>query len=198
MTTFFRSSHHYFFGMEMPTAAEVSNKSNLERRLSNLTVQTMDNFCTVKNIAGVSGLLKKDLIEAMIHLANPEELEEFLSSQEADFLMDSFKKAVKWGKSDLLVHIADNSSTKEIRAEFNGLDVGLRRVFYIDFINIDDPRKVRTGCECDDSQLRGLFCPHQMAVLLRALAEKRFRLKIWKGPMTAELRSSILALFPDA
>jgi hypothetical protein len=35
-------------------------------------------------------------------------------------------------------------------------------------------------------------------VLLRALAEKRFKLKSWKGPMTAELRSSILALFPDA
>ena len=184
--------------MEMPAAEESSNKTALERRLSNLTVQTMENFCTVKGIGGVSGLLKKDLIEAIIHLSNPEDLEDFLSSQEADYLMESFRKAAKWGKSDLLVRIADKSSARELRAEFNGLDVGLRRVYYIDFVNINDPRKARTGCECDDSQERGLFCPHQMAVLLRALAEGKISLKDWKGPMTAELKSSILAMFPEA
>jgi hypothetical protein len=184
--------------MEMPTATATTNKAALERRLSNLTVQTMENFCTVKRITGVSGLIKKDLIDGIIERADPEDLENFLSAQEADYLMESFGKAVKWGKSDLLVHIAGDSNMRELRAEFNGLDVGLRRVFYIDFNYISDSRKIRTGCECDDSQERGLFCPHQMAVLMRALAEKRFRLKDWKGPMTAELRSSILALFPDA
>ena len=183
--------------MEMPTA-DTSNRAALERRLLNLTVQTMENFCTVKGITGVSGLLKKDLIASIINRADPEELENFLSAQEADYLMESFGKAVKWGKSDLLVHIAGDSTMRELRAEFNGLDVGLKRVFYIDFSNINDSRKVRTGCECDDSQERGLFCPHQMAVLMRALAEERFKLKDWKGPMTAELKSSILALFPDA
>ena len=182
----------------MPTADEGSNKAVLERRLSNLTVQMMDNFCTIKGISGVSGLKKSDLIEAIMHLANPEDIAEFLSSQEAGYLMDSFRKAAKWGKSDLLVHIADNSTARELRAEFNGLDVGLRRVFYIDFLNINDPKKIRTGCECDDSQERGLFCPHQMAVLLRALAEGRMKLKDWKGPMTTELRNSILAMFPNA
>jgi hypothetical protein len=168
--------------MEMPTATATTNKAALERRLSNLTVQTMENFCTVKRITGVSGLIKKDLIDGIIERADPEDLENFLSAQEADYLMESFGKAVKWGKSDLLVHIAGDSNMRELRAEFY----------------ISDSRKIRTGCECDDSQERGLFCPHQMAVLMRALAEKRFRLKDWKGPMTAELRSSILALFPDA
>jgi len=184
--------------MEMPTAVEGSNKAVLERRLSNLTVQMMDNFCTIKDISGVSDLKKKELIDAIIELANPEDIEEFLSAQEADYLMDSFRKAAKWGKSDLLVHIAGNSSARELRAEFNGLDVGLRRVFYIDFLNINDPRKIRTGCECDDSQERGLFCPHQMAVLLRAIAEGKMKLKDWKGPMTTELKGSILAMFPNA
>lgn len=182
----------------MPTAVESSNNATLERRLSNLTVQSMENFCTVKGIAGISDLKKKELIEAVIQRANPEDIEEFLSAHEADYLMESFRKAVKWGKSDLLVHISGDSTMQEFRAEFNGLDVGLRRVFYIDFRNIDDSRKIRTACECDDSQGRGLFCPHQMAVLLRALAEKKFKLKSWKGPMTSELRNSILALFPDA
>jgi len=184
--------------MEMPAAGDMTNKAALERRLSNLTVEMMENFCNVKGITGLSGLKKKDLIGSIIELANPGDLDDFLSSQESGYLMDSFRKAVKWGKSDLLVHIADDSTVKLLRAEFNGLDVGLRRVFYIDFSNIDNPRKIQIACECDDSKERGLFCPHQMAVLLRALAEKRFRLKDWKGPMTAELRSSILAIFPKA
>lgn len=182
----------------MPTAVEVSNKAALERRLSNLTVQMMENFCNVKGISGISDLKKKDLIEAVIRRADPDALEDFLSAHEADYLMDSFRKAVKWGKSDLLVHIAKDSSAKELHAEFNGLDVGLRRVYYIDFSNVSDSRKIRTACECDDSRERGLFCPHQIAVLLRSLAEKRIKLRNWRGPMTAELRNAILALFPDA
>lgn len=184
-------------GMEMPAAVEVSNKALLERRLSNLTVQMMDNFCNVKKIGGLSGLLKKDLIEGIIAKADPADLEDFLSTQEADYLMESFRKGAKWGKSELLVHLAAGSSMRELHAEFNGLDVGLRRVFYIDFINVDDPKKIRTSCECDDSSQRGLFCPHQMAVLMRALSEKKIKLNSWKGPMTPELKSSIMALFPD-
>lgn len=182
----------------MPTAKENPCKTALERRLSNLTVQTMENFCTVKGISGLSGLRKNVLIDGLMQKANPDDLETFLSAQEADYLMDSFRKAAKWGKSDLLVHFAPDSSMKELHAEFNGLDVGLRRVFYIDFNNVDDQRRIRTSCECDDSSKRGLFCPHQMAVLLRALAEKKIKLSDWRGPMTAELKNSILALFPSA
>jgi hypothetical protein len=184
--------------MEMPSGDNVSNKAVLERRLSNLTVQSMDNFCNFKKISGLSALLKKDLIDGIIAKAEPADLEEFLSAQEADYLMESFRKAAKWGKSELLVHLGSDSSMKEMHAEFNGLNVGLRQVFYVDFSNLDDPRKIHTACECDDSKERGLFCPHQMAVLLRAIAENRIKLKNWKGPMTAELRGSILALFPEA
>ena len=184
--------------MEMQSAKEQSGKSALERRLSNLTVQAMLNFCNIKRISGISGLKKKDLVGAVIRLANPEDLEEFLSATEAEYLMDSFRKAVKWGKSQILVHIGEGASEKELHAEFNGLDVGLRRVYYIDFFNTNDGGAIRTSCECDDSQEKGLFCPHQMAVLLKAVEKKKVKLSKWKGPMTPEIRGSVLALFPNA
>jgi hypothetical protein len=184
--------------MEMQTAKKQSGKSALERRLSNLTVQAMENFCNIKGITGISELRKKDLIEAVIRLANPEDLEEFLSTIEAEYLMDSFRRAIKWGKSQILVHIGEGASEKELHAEFNGLDVGLRRVYYIDFYNTNDGGAIRTSCECDDSMEKGLFCPHQMAVLLKAIEKKKIKLGKWKGPMTPEIRGSILALFPSA
>lgn len=185
-------------GMEMQSEKEKEGNSALERRLSNLTVRAMLNFCNVKGISGISGLNKKDLIKAIIHLANPDDLEEFLSATEAEYLLDSFRKAVKWGKSQILVHIGEGSSEKELHAEFNGLDVGLRRVYYIDFFNTNDGGAIRTSCECDDSKEKGLFCPHQMAVLLKAVAKKKIRLTKWKGPMTPEIRTSVIALFPNA
>ena len=79
----------------MQSAKEQSGKSALKRRLSNLTVQAMLNFCNIKRISGISDLKKKDLVEAVIQRANPEDLEEFLSDTEAEYLMDSFRKAVK-------------------------------------------------------------------------------------------------------
>ena len=84
--------------------------------------------------------------------ADPDRLEQFLSGCEADYLMESFRKAVKWGLSQNLVRIGQKSSNKEMHAEFNGLDVGLRRVYYIDFYNVNDSHKIRTICECDASQ----------------------------------------------
>lgn len=182
----------------MQSAKEQSGKSVLERRLSNLTVQAMLNFCNIKGISGISDLKKKDLIEAVIRLANPEDLEEFLSATEAEYLMDSFRKAVKWGKSQILVHLGEGASEKELHAEFNGLDVGLRRVYYIDFFNTNDGGAIRTSCECADSKEKGLFCPHQMAVLLKAVEKKKIKISRWKGPMTSEIRGSVLALFPSA
>lgn len=184
--------------MEMQTARNISKKIPLERRLSNLTVLTMHNFCNVRGISGITNLKKKDLIDALIDRADPNDLEDFLSTNEAEYLMDSFRKAVKWGKSDLLVHIGEGASEKELHAEFNGLDVGIRRVYYVDFLKVDDASSITTSCECDDSMARGLFCPHQMAVLLKALEEKRIKFGKWKGPMTPELKNSIVALFPHA
>ncbi len=184
-------------GMEMQSADGSSGNAILERRLSNLTVQTMENFCNVKGISGLSDLKKKDLVRALMRLADPDDLEEFLSTSEAEYLMDSYRKAVKWGKSELLVHLGEGSSEKELHAEFNGLDVGLRRVYYIDFFNVDSASAIRTSCECDDSKEKGLFCPHQRAVFLKALEKRKLKLSKWKGPMTPEIRKSILATFPQ-
>jgi hypothetical protein len=168
--------------------------TSTERRLSNLTVETLRNYCDVHNIPGASNLLKRELIALLASRADPASLEEFLSSCEADYLMESFRKAVKWGMSENLVRIGEGSNMTELHAEFNGLDVGLKRVYYIDFYNVNDPKSIRTSCECPDSREKGLFCPHQMAVLLKAIGEKKIRLDKWKGPMTQEVRGAIEAL----
>jgi len=183
--------------MEMQSVKVTSGKALLERRLANLTVKAMENFCNVKGITGISDLKKIDLIDAVIRMADPDELEEFLSTTEADYLMDSFRRAVKWGKSEILIHIGEGASEKELHAEFNGLDVGLRRVYYIDFFDVNNASSIQTSCECDDSKEKGLFCPHQMAVLLKSLEKRKLKLSKWKGPMTPDLRRSILALFPQ-
>lgn len=138
--------------------------------------------------------MKKELVVMLASRADPASLEQFLSGCEADYLMESFRKAVKWGMSENLVRIGEGSNMTELHAEFNGLDVGLRRVYYIDFYNVSNPKSIRTGCECADSSEKGLFCPHQMAVLLKAIGERKIRLDKWKGPMTAEVRGAIEAL----
>lgn len=168
-------------------------RSSLERRLSNLTVQMLRNYCDIRGITGTSNLNKKKLVELVAERADPVPLEEFLSACEADYLIESFRKAVKWGKNDLIVRLDPRSSNRELHAEFNGLDVGLRRVYYIDFFNVSNPKKIRTQCECDDSRKRGLFCPHQMTVLLRALMEDIIDLKKWSGPMTPEVRTALIS-----
>lgn len=170
--------------------------STLERRLSNLTVRTLRNYCDVKGISGSSGLKKVDLVEFIAREADRLALEDFLSSCEADYLIESFRRAVKWGKNDLIVRLDPRSSMRELHAEFNGLDVGLRRIYYVDFYETDNPRKIVTECECDDSSKRGLFCPHQMTVLLRGLKEGKLRLSKWRGPMTPEVRQGISAHLP--
>ena len=168
--------------------------TSTERRLSNLTVETLRNYCDVHGIPGASNLLKKELVVMLASRADPGSLEQFLSSCEADYLMDSFRKAVKWGMSENLVRVGENSNMIELHAEFNGLDVGLRRVYYIDFFNVNNQKAIRTRCECDDSAEKGLFCPHQMAVLLKAIGERKLSLEKWKGPMTAEVKGAIEAL----
>ncbi|MEM4262131.1 MAG: hypothetical protein QXY98_00140 [Thermoplasmata archaeon] len=168
--------------------------TSTERRLSNLTVETLRNYCDVHGIQGASGLLKKELVVMLASRADPASLEQFLSSCEADYLMESFRKAVKWGMSENLVRIGEGSDMTELHAEFNGLDVGLKRIYYIDFYNVNNPKSIRTGCECPDSSDKGLFCPHQMAVLLKAIGERKIRLDKWKGPMTAEVKGAIEAL----
>ena len=139
---------------------------------------------------------KKELAEMLIEVADPNSLELFLSACEAEYLMDSFRKAVKWGMSENLVQIGPKSTEKELHAEFNGLNVGLRRMFYIDFFKVTDAKNFQSSCECDDSTERGLFCPHQMATLLRGLDEKKLHLSRWRGPMTEELKNAIKAMFP--
>ncbi|HDP97538.1 MAG TPA: hypothetical protein ENN25_07630 [Euryarchaeota archaeon] len=172
------------------------DSSALERRLSNITVQTLRNYCDVKGISGSSGLKKKDLVEFIARKADRSALEDFLSSCEADYLIDSFRRAVKWGKNDLIVRLDPRSGMRELHAEFNGLDVGLRRVYYVDFYETDNPKKIVTVCECDDSRKRGLFCPHQMTVLIRGLKEGKIKLNKWQGPMTPEVRQGISAHLP--
>lgn len=172
-----------------------SDKRSLERRLSNLTVQALRNYCDVRGVSGSSNLKKKKLVKLIADKADPVPLEEFLSSCEAEYLMESFRKAVKWGKSSLIVRIDPRSTERELHAEFNGLEVGLRRVYYVDFYDVTNPRKIQTSCECDASQKKGLFCPHQMAVFLRGLREGVIRLQKWRGPMTSEVREAIKSQF---
>ena len=172
------------------------DSSTPERRLSNLTVQTLRNYCDVKGISGSSGLKKIDLVGFIAREADRSSLEDFLSNCEADYLIDSLRRAVKWGKNDLIVRLDPRSNMRELHAEFNGLDVGLRRIYYVDFYEVDSPKNIVTLCECDDSRKKGLFCPHQMTVLLRALKEGKIKLNKWKGPMTPEVRQSISAHLP--
>lgn len=168
--------------------------TSTERRLSNLTMETLRNYCDVHGISGASNLLKKELVVMLASRADPGSLEQFLSSCEADYLMESFRKAMKWGMSKNLVRIGEGASMTELHAEFNGLDVGLKRVYYIDFFNVNNQKSIRTRCECDDSVEKGLFCPHQMAVLLKAVMDRKISLEKWKGPMTPEVRGAIEAL----
>jgi len=168
--------------------------TSTERRLSNLTVKTLRNYCDIHGIPGASNLKKKELVVMLSSRADPGSLEQFLSGCEADYLMDSFRKAVKWGLSDNLVRIGPNSNMEELHAEFNGLDVGLKRVYYIDFANVNNTKSIRTSCECEDSADKGLFCPHQMAVLLKAVGERKINVEKWMGPITEEVKGAIKAL----
>jgi len=163
----------------------------MERRLNNLTVKTLRNYCDVNNISGAGNLKKMELVNFVAREAEPVSLEEFLSSCEADYLMESLRKAIKWGKNDLIVRLDPRSNKRELHAEFNGLDIGLRRVYYIDFFDVYDSGRVQTICECADSREKGLFCPHQMAVLIRASSTGVLDLGKWRGPITPEVRNVI-------
>lgn len=173
-----------------------SGRNTIERRLANLTVEALRNYCDINGISGISNLKKNAMISAIAKRAEGQSLEEFLSYYESDYLLESFRKAVKWGKNDLIVRLDPRSKEKELHAEFNGLDIGLKRVYYVDFYNVTNPKQIITQCECADSSKKGLFCPHQMTVLLRALSEGIIRLGKWCGPMTPEVREAIASHMP--
>jgi hypothetical protein len=164
----------------------------LEFRLSRLTVQSLRNLCDAQNIQGGSNLLKEDLIDFVQKNISKKVLDEFCTTQEEIYFVENMAKAIKWAASSKIVSLDPESDYTLVNAVFTLRRSDGYEVYNIRFVNqtTDD---IATSCECMDFREKAYFCPHQMAVLVRCLAEELFTLDQWTGPMTAEAEDLILA-----
>lgn len=164
----------------------------MEFRLSRLTVQSLRNLCDAQNIQGGSNLLKEDLIDFVQKNISKKVLDEFCTTQEEIYFVENMAKAIKWAASSKIVSLDPESDYTLVNAVFTLRRSDGYEVYNIRFVNqtTDD---IATSCECMDFREKAYFCPHQMAVLVRCLAEGLFTLDQWTGPMTAEAEDLILA-----
>lgn len=164
----------------------------MEFRLSRLTVQSLRNLCDAQNIQGGSNLLKEDLIDFVQKNISKKVLDEFCTTQEEIYFVENMAKAIKWAASSKIVSLDPESDYTLVNAVFTLRRSDGYEVYNIRFVNqtTDD---IATSCECMDFREKAYFCPHQMAVLVRCLAEELFTLDQWTGPMTAEAEDLILA-----
>jgi hypothetical protein len=164
----------------------------LKFRLSRLTVESLRNLCDAQDVPGSSNLLKEQLVKFVLKNIDRRILEDFCRAQEETYFVENMAKAIKWAASSKIVELDPDSDYTLVNAVFT-----LRRsdgweVYNIRFVNqtTDD---IAASCECMDFREKAYFCPHQMAVLVRCLAEGLFTLDQWAGPMTPEAEDLILA-----
>jgi hypothetical protein len=164
----------------------------LQVRLSRLTVYTLRNLCDTNRVAGASNLLKDDLVKFVFDSFDKSTLEDFCAAQEDIYFVEGMAKAIKWAASRKIVDLDPKSDYSMVNAIFTLRRSDGYEVYNIRFVNqtTDD---VGTSCECVDARDKGYFCPHQMAVLVRCLANGLFTLDQWAGPMTQEGEDLILA-----
>ena len=164
----------------------------LDFRLSRLTVESLRNLCDAQGVSGDSNLLKDALIRFVQENIDHDVLEEFCGTQEDIYFAENMARAIKWAASAKIVDLDPESDYSLVNAIFTMRRSDGYEVFHIRFVNqtTDD---IATSCECVDSREKGYFCPHQMAVLVRCLAEGLFSLDQWAGPMTPEAEDLILA-----
>jgi hypothetical protein len=164
----------------------------LKFRLSRLTVESLRNLCDARNLVGGSNLLKEELVRFVEENVETRDVEDFCRSQEEIYFVENMVKAIKWSASSKIVDLDPDSDYTLVNAVFT-----LRRsdgweVYNIRFVNqtTDD---IAASCECMEFREKAYFCSHQMAVLVRCLAEGLFTLDQWAGPMTPEAEDLILA-----
>jgi len=170
----------------------METKLPLEFRLSRLTVASLRNLCDTNRVAGASNLLKDDLVEFVLKSFDRSTLEDFCAAQEDIYFVEGMAKAIKWATNRRIVDVDPKSDYMMVNAVFTLRRSDGYEVYGIRFVNqtTDD---VATSCECVDAREKGYFCPHQMAVLVRCLADGLFSLDQWSGPMSQEGEDLILA-----
>ena len=164
----------------------------LEFRLSRLTVYSLRNLCDSRRVPGASNLLKDDLVKFVLKSFGRSELEEFCSQQEEIYFVENMAKAIKWAANRRIVDVDPESDHTMVDAVFTLRRSDGYEVYNIRFVN-QTTEDVATSCECIDAREKGHFCPHQMSVLVRCLADGLFSLDQWTGPMTPEAEDLILA-----
>jgi len=170
----------------------MESKLPLEFRLSRLTVASLRNLCDTNRVAGASNLLKEDLVKFVLDSFDKTTLEDFCAAQEDIYFVEGMAKAIKWAASRKIVDLDPKSDYTMVNAVFTLRRSDGYEVYNIRFVNqtTDD---VATSCECVDAREKGYFCPHQMTVLVRCLADGLFTLDQWAGPMSREGEDLILA-----
>ena len=164
----------------------------MELRLSRLTVQSLRNLCDAQEVPGGSNLLKEDLVQFCLENVDPDALEDFCSQQEEIYFAENMAKAIKWSSSRKIIDLDPESDDSMVNAVFNMRRSDGFEVYNIRFVN-QTTEDVDTACECVDAREKQYFCIHQMAVLVRCLAEGLFTLDEWMGPMTNEAGDLIMA-----
>ena len=172
----------------MPMLSDVS----LELRLSRMTVQSLRNLCDTQNVEGYSGLLKEELVEHLLDVIDEEVLENFCAAQEEIYFVENMAKAIKWSASRKIVQLDPDSDDSIVDATFTLRRSDGYEVYNIRFVN-QTTEDIATSCECLECREKGYFCPHQMAVLVKSVANNLFAIEDWAGPMTAEAEDLINA-----
>ena len=164
----------------------------LEFRISRLTVQSLRNLCDARNIPGASNLLKEQLVKFVLKNLDRKVLEDFCRQQEDIYFAENMAKAIKWAASRKIVKIDPKSDYTLVNGLFTMRRSDGYEAYEVRFVNqtTDD---VGTSCQCVDSREKKYFCIHQMAVLVRCLADGLWTLDQWTGPMTPEVEELILA-----
>lgn len=164
----------------------------LEFRLSRLTVQSLRNLCDARGVPGGSKLPKEQLVRFVMENIDRKVLADFCAAQEEIYFVENMAKAIKWAASKKIVQLDPGSDRSIVNAVFTLRRSDGYEVYNIRFVN-QTTEDIATSCECVDFREKGYFCPHQMAVLVRCLAEGLFTLEEWAGPMTAEAADLIAA-----
>ena len=153
---------------------------------------SLRNLCDTNKVAGASNLLKEDLVKFVLDNFDKSTLSDFCSAQEEIYFVEGMAKAIKWAASRKIVEIDPRSDHTMVNGLFTLRRSDGYEVYKIRFVNhtTDD---AATSCECMDARDRGYFCPHQMTVLVRCLADGLFTLDQWAGPMSQEAEDLILA-----
>ena len=165
---------------------------SIEFRLSRLTVESLRNLCDAQHVSGGSSLLKQDLVRFVGTNIDRKTIEDFCRAQEEFYFASNMAKAIKWATNRKIVDVDPESDYTIVNAVFTLRRSDGYEVYNVRFVNqtTDD---VATSCECVDFREKAYFCPHQMSVLVRCLADGTFSLDQWTGPMTPEAEDLILA-----